>query len=587
MAVWIADTLITAVTMVTATALVKPIFSTPDKAWDPRRYTIISKDDEQDPMGSIYPALGPVMEQQENEDGLESSIVKPEPTLEVVQQPVERETIQNALNLAIVNPPCGELPDGTDPLHLRTIAAKYGAMPHQFSYGTTAPCPIPLPFDAPDPYQAAVQTGTMEGLDGRKYATFVDALSPPDADYTETIFSSGRDRKLDLMSGGWRPSVPMQARREFQNGDELLDPANFSPGQFQGAAGTSTRAEVDQHLAMATANNMDGFPLPSQIQDPPANRVLGGYQTDAVRYNPNITPTGTGGWDVNYRMNRGVPQGDAGANLLENIPSVRVRSKVKGEIPTSRLSMGTDVLPRGSIVNLDEGLFRPDTGRTNAGMARFASAEDTAKSVSISSRPGPVSGSLTRRGPVPMTRMTAAVATGKVPIGSSLPAEAAVPLRADSRVQIRMGNSAVPQGTRTGKNIAPVVRKTSSVSEFLQRMQNAHFSRTHTTTTTLEGEPRRIRNNRGREPPAAVRGARPTLTRTRPSTVPSTRPDTTKINDIPTTRSRFLTTRSGLRPNPRSANSRVARDTSGRVDWDEAERHRHRIVPERAIPVVT
>ena len=167
--------------------------------------------------------------------------------------------------------------------------------------------PVSMTMVSPDLYHQnfatlggppAVYTGIYtDELTGIQYDTYESGMPPPDGDWYDMSYSTGKNRKLDCLQGGWSNNTPLPPRKEILEGDwnqENNQPINMFGGG--GAYGDVVRCRKMDNLERSTRFSMNDFTPDNEAPEltgVPAN-VDGIYGNVKVRFNPRLNGTNRG-----------------------------------------------------------------------------------------------------------------------------------------------------------------------------------------------------------------------------------------------------------------------------------------------------
>jgi hypothetical protein len=153
----------------------------------------------------------------------------------------------------------------------------------------------------------AVYTGIYtDPLTGIQYDTYESAMPPPDGDWYDMSYSSGKNRKIDCLQGGWSNNTPIPPRKEILEGDWNQQ---YNRGIMTYGGGGEyadvMRCKVMDNLERSVRFTMNDFTPDNEAPEltgVPAN-VDGIYGNVKVRFNPRLTGTNRGGYkeETTYR----------------------------------------------------------------------------------------------------------------------------------------------------------------------------------------------------------------------------------------------------------------------------------------------
>lgn len=144
----------------------------------------------------------------------------------------------------------------------------------------------------------AVYTGIYtDPLTGIQYDTYESGMPAPDGDWYDISYSSGKNRKLDCMQGGWSNNTPIPPRKEILEGDwnQHYDRGIMTYGGA-GEYEDVKRCKVMDDLARGIRFTMNDFTPDNEAPEltgVPAN-VDGIYGNIKVRFNPRLAGTNRG-----------------------------------------------------------------------------------------------------------------------------------------------------------------------------------------------------------------------------------------------------------------------------------------------------
>ena len=165
---------------------------------------------------------------------------------------------------------------------------------------------------------------------GEEFDAYESAMPPPDADYEETLNSSGRNVKLAHLQGGWRDTTPRPTKTEVLEDDfhmqydrSINTFGTYDPSYYMEVIEHNNRFKRDDHHPDA-----DG-PV---IVGTPAN-TLGNQGDVKIRPMPYLAPTNRGKWaETTFRSGVDPTQEGAGGGDQRldyewtNTPYVRAES---------------------------------------------------------------------------------------------------------------------------------------------------------------------------------------------------------------------------------------------------------------------
>ena len=128
---------------------------------------------------------------------------------------------------------------------------------------------------------------------GEEFDAYESAMPPPDADYEETLNSSGRNVKLAHLQGGWRDTTPKPTKTEVLEDDFHM--------QYDRTINTFGTYDPSYYMEVIEHNNRfkhdDHHPDPDGpvIVGLPAN-TLGNQGDVKIRPMPYVKPTNRGKW---------------------------------------------------------------------------------------------------------------------------------------------------------------------------------------------------------------------------------------------------------------------------------------------------
>ena len=130
-------------------------------------------------------------------------------------------------------------------------------------------------------------------ITGEEFDAYESAMPPPDADYEETLNSSGRNVKLAHLQGGWRDTTPRPTKTEILEDDFHM--------QYDRTINTYGTYDPSYYLEVIEHNNR--FKHDDQHPDPEGPVIVGlpantlGNQGDVkIRPMPYVKPTNRGKW---------------------------------------------------------------------------------------------------------------------------------------------------------------------------------------------------------------------------------------------------------------------------------------------------
>ena len=215
----------------------------------------------------------------------------------------------------------------------------------------------------------------VDTVTGIEYTAYESAMPPPDTDHYESSHSDARNRKMDLLQGGWNQNTPRPPKVEVLEDDTYMQ-ANRTLNSYYGDdhyGEEMRRRNIDN----AERNNRytwdDSFPEGMEdgpeFTGVPAN-TMGIYGTPRVRYIPWVRPQNRG-----LQEEPGFRSGmDPGARGLHNnpvpktftkFPQPRAESNYIGNVsqPTGQ-QVYSQVVPQNSKSGLME---NPHAVRSAAG----------------------------------------------------------------------------------------------------------------------------------------------------------------------------------------------------------------------------
>ena len=152
----------------------------------------------------------------------------------------------------------------------------------------------------------AVYTGIYtDPLTGIQYDTYESGMPPPDGDWYDMSYSSGKNRKLDCMQGGWSNNTPIPPRKEILEGDwnQHYDRGIMTYGGG-GEYDDVRRCKIMDDLGRSIRFTLNDFTPDNEAPEltgVPAN-VDGIYGNVKVRFNPKVNGTNRGyEEEVSYR----------------------------------------------------------------------------------------------------------------------------------------------------------------------------------------------------------------------------------------------------------------------------------------------
>ena len=128
---------------------------------------------------------------------------------------------------------------------------------------------------------------------GEEFDAYESAMPPPDADYEETLNSSGRNVKLAHLQGGWRDTTPRPTKTEVLEDDFHM--------QYDRTINTYGTYDPSYYLEVIEHNNRfnrdDHHPDEEGpvVVGTPAN-TLGNQGDVKIRPMPYLAPTNRGNW---------------------------------------------------------------------------------------------------------------------------------------------------------------------------------------------------------------------------------------------------------------------------------------------------
>ena len=144
----------------------------------------------------------------------------------------------------------------------------------------------------------AVYTGIYtDPLTGIQYDTFESSMPPPDGDWYDMSYSSGKNRKMDMLQGGWSNNTPRPPRREILEGD-WNQGFDRTVNTFGGAGSASEylRCRNLDNGERSTRFNLNDFTPDNEAPEltgVPAN-VDGIYGNQKIRFLPRLPGTNRG-----------------------------------------------------------------------------------------------------------------------------------------------------------------------------------------------------------------------------------------------------------------------------------------------------
>lgn len=166
-------------------------------------------------------------------------------------------------------------------------------------------------------------------ITGQTYQAWESALPPPDADYEETLNSSGRNVKLAHLQGGWRDTTPRPTKTEQLEDDfhmqydrSINTYGTYDPSYYIEAIEHNNRFSRDDHHPDAEGPIITGIPA----------NTMGNQGDVKIRAMPYVPPTNRGKWAETTFRTGIVPETAAGGGYQRpeyewtNTPYTRAES---------------------------------------------------------------------------------------------------------------------------------------------------------------------------------------------------------------------------------------------------------------------
>jgi hypothetical protein len=147
-------------------------------------------------------------------------------------------------------------------------------------------------------------------ITGEEYDAYESAMPPPDADYEETLNSSGRNVKLAHLQGGWRDTTPRPTKTEVLEDDfhmqydrSINTYGTYDPSRYLEIIEHNNRFKHDDHHPDSDGPVIVGLPA----------NTLGNQGDVKIRPMPYLPPTNRGKWaETTFRANVDPSQEGAG-----------------------------------------------------------------------------------------------------------------------------------------------------------------------------------------------------------------------------------------------------------------------------------
>lgn len=167
-------------------------------------------------------------------------------------------------------------------------------------------------------------------ITGEEFDAYESAMPPPDADYEETLNSSGRNVKLAHLQGGWRDTTPRPTKTEVLEDDfhmqydrTINSFGTYDPSYYLEVIEHNNRFKRDDHHPDAEGPVVVGLPA----------NTLGNQGDVKIRPMPYLPPTNRGKWaETTFRAGVDSTQEGAGGGSQRldyewtNTPYVRAEN---------------------------------------------------------------------------------------------------------------------------------------------------------------------------------------------------------------------------------------------------------------------